>query len=77
VRELISSAPELIDAYSPDGFHPLGYACFFDRRELLELLLHAGADLEAPARNSAGHTPADLARQNGHQEVAALLELAV
>ena len=51
VRELVSSAPDLIHSYSPDGFHPLGYACFFGRRQLFELLLHSGADLEAPARN--------------------------
>jgi uncharacterized protein len=51
VRELISSAPELVNAYSPDGFHPLGYACFFGRRAVFEVLLEAGANLEAPARN--------------------------
>ena len=147
VRELIASAPELVDAYSPDGFHPLGFACFFGRRELVEILLECGADLEAPARNpmqvrpihsaaahadpdlalvlvrtlleagaspnvvqqggftplheaafrgraelvrellrhradvtacnADGETPGDLARQNGHQEVATLLDLVV
>lgn len=51
VRQLISSAPALINSYSPDGFHPLGYACFFGRRDVFEVLLDAGAELEAPARN--------------------------
>lgn len=51
VRERITSNPELVNAYSPDGFHPLGYACFFGRQRLFDLLLDAGADLEAPARN--------------------------
>jgi ankyrin repeat protein len=52
VRELVASSPELANACSPDGFHPLGYACFFGREPLVELLLDANADLEAPARNA-------------------------
>jgi ankyrin repeat protein len=52
VRELVAADPTLTNAYSPDGFHPLGYACFFGRREVAEVLLAAGADLESPARNA-------------------------
>lgn len=52
VRELVASSSELANACSPDGFHPLGYACFFGREPLVELLLDANADLEAPARNA-------------------------
>ncbi len=51
VRELIASTPGLANAYSPDGFHPLGYACFFGRQRLFDLLLEADTDLDAPARN--------------------------
>lgn len=51
VRALLDEKPERLNAYSPDGFHSLGYACFFGRTELLELLLARGADLELPARN--------------------------
>jgi ankyrin repeat protein len=51
VRALLDAEPGLANAYSPDGFQPLGYACFFGRLELLELLLARGAQLEAPARN--------------------------
>ncbi len=52
VRVLLDAAPALASAYSPDGFHPLGYACFFGHRALFELLVARGADLEAPARNA-------------------------
>lgn len=52
VRALISADPTLVDAYSPDGFQSLGLACFFGRREVAELLLAAGADLETPARHA-------------------------
>jgi ankyrin repeat protein len=52
VGRLIASDSALVDACSPDGFHPLGYACFFGRREVFEVLLRGGADVEAPARNA-------------------------
>jgi ankyrin repeat protein len=52
VAQLLDTHPELLNAFSPDGFHPLGFACFFGRRELFDLLLAHGADLEAPARNA-------------------------
>lgn len=51
VQALLEAEPGLADAYSPDGFHPLGYACFFGHRALFELLVARGANLEAPARN--------------------------
>jgi len=52
VAQLLDAHPELLNAFSPDGFHPLGFACFFGRREVFDLLLSRGADLEAPARNA-------------------------
>jgi len=52
VRKLIESDPEAINAYSPDGFHPLGYSCFFGRREVFDHLLTQGADVNAPSRNA-------------------------
>ena len=52
VGTLLDAHPELANAYSPDGFHPLGYACFFGHRELFDLMLARGAELEAPARNA-------------------------
>jgi catechol 2,3-dioxygenase-like lactoylglutathione lyase family enzyme len=52
VAQLLDAHPELLNGFSPDGFHPLGFACFFGRREVFDLLLGRGADLEAPARNA-------------------------
>ncbi len=52
VEQLLAAHPELLNAFSPDGFHPLGLACFFGRREVFDLLIARGADLEAPARNA-------------------------
>lgn len=76
VHELISSTPELVNSYSPDGFHPLGYACFFGRRELFELLLRSGADLEAPARNPMQVRPLHSAVAHADPDLALLLAAA-
>lgn len=70
VLELVSSAPELANAYSPDGFHPLGYTCFFGNPDIAEVLLKAGADIEAPARNSMQVRPLHSAVAHSDPEVA-------
>jgi len=51
VQFLIAQDAALKDAYSPDGFHPLGYACFFGRRDLFDALIASGAEINAPSRN--------------------------
>lgn len=51
VQSLIARDPSLKDAYSPDGFHPLGYACFFGQRDLFDALISSGANVNAPSRN--------------------------
>lgn len=52
VQALIESDAALVNTFSPDGFHPLGYACFFGRRELFDGLVAAAADVNAPSRNA-------------------------
>ena len=52
VRELLSATPALVNAYAPDGFHPLGLAAFFGNKETVEALLQAGADVNQQSRES-------------------------
>jgi uncharacterized protein len=52
VRELLSANPALVNAYAPDGFHPLGLAAFFGNKETVEALLQAGADVNQQSRES-------------------------
>lgn len=52
VRAIVGADPTRAAAYSPDGFHPLGYACFFGRRQVFDVLLAARADVAAPSRNA-------------------------
>jgi ankyrin repeat protein len=44
--------PALLDAYSEDGFPPVGLAIFFRHPDLARALIERGADVNAAARNA-------------------------
>lgn len=50
-KKYIGKQPDLINAFSTDGFTPLGLACFFDHIQLAELLIKNGADVNTPSDN--------------------------
>jgi len=52
VRDLLAANPSLLNAYAPDGFHPLGLAAFFGNKATVEALLQAGADVNQQSRES-------------------------
>ncbi len=56
VRELVSVDRSLANAWSADGFFPLGLAAFFKRPEVARVLLDHGADPTMASR-PAGFTP--------------------
>jgi ankyrin repeat protein len=51
VAELLDADSSLVNAYSGDGFFPLGLAAFFGHPETVRLLLARGADVAQVARN--------------------------
>lgn len=51
LRALLAADPGAANAWAADGFFPLGLACFFRQPEAARLLLEAGADPRAAARN--------------------------
>lgn len=54
---ILEKEPELVSAYSPDGFTALGLACFFGSQEAVEVLLEKGADPNAVSKNQMRVTP--------------------
>jgi ankyrin repeat protein len=73
VRELVARDPSLANAFSPDGFPPLGLAVFFGQRETAEALVAAGADTKAAARNPMRVAPIHAAAAAGRADIARLL----
>lgn len=65
--------PDLVNAYSEDGFQPLGLAAFFGHLDTAEYLVKAGAPINAPSRNSLQATPLHSAAAGGHLKIVLLL----
>lgn len=69
----LAHQPELVNAYSDDGFQPLGLAAYFGKKEAVEYLLKAGAQVNTPSKNSLGVTPLQSAVAGDHLEITRLL----
>lgn len=65
--------PELVNAYSEDGYQPLGLAAYFGHEKIVEYLIKAGAEVNSPSKNSLGVTPLQSAVAGGHLEITRML----
>jgi len=52
LRQLLAAQPGLVNAFSDDGFSPLGLACFFHQPEAARYLVEQGAEVNAPSANA-------------------------
>ncbi len=73
VRTLTKMDTSLVNAYSGDGFMPLGLAIFFGHRDTAEALLDAGANVNAASRETMKVTPLASAVAANQIELARLL----
>jgi ankyrin repeat protein len=73
VKAWIERQPELVNAYAPDGFQPLGLAAFFGQIEIVEFLLSRGAEVNSPSRNAMRVMPLHSAIANQRSEIVKLL----
>ena len=69
----LARKPELVNAYSEDGFQPLGLAAYFGQKEAVEYLIKAGAESNSASRNEMEVTPLQSAVAGGHLEITRLL----
>ena len=69
----LAREPELVNAYSGDGFQPLGLAAYFGHVKAVEYLIKAGAEINSPSKNSLGVTPLQSAVAGCHYEIVDLL----
>ena len=77
VKQAIAAGADL-DAKMQGGYTPLHLAAIYDHKEIAEVLIAAGADvnamnLSAPGRRIGGMTPLDMATFGNHNEIIDLL----
>ncbi len=73
IVRILAREPDLVHAYSNDGYQPLGLACFFGRMDVVEYLIGAGARLNSPSKKPMNVTPLHSAAAAGHAAIVKLL----
>ncbi len=73
IIRLLARDPELVNAYTDDGFQPLGLACFFGHFDSAEYLVMAGAPVNAQSRNGLKAAPIQSAAAGGHRKIVKML----
>jgi len=73
VEALIKQDRSLVNAFAVDGFYPLGLAVFFQHPETVKVLLAAGADVNAQARNAMKVRPIHAAAATAQLEALRML----
>jgi len=73
LQKLIEQDPSLVNSYAPDGFTPLGLAVFFGHADAVDVLLAAGAEVNAAYRETMKLTPLGSAMAVGRNDIARTL----
>jgi len=73
VNTWLSNHPELVNAYSEDGFQALGLAAFFGQLDSARLLLQHGAEVASPSLNPLKVMPLHSAAAGNWLELTKLL----
>jgi GrpB-like predicted nucleotidyltransferase (UPF0157 family) len=72
LADLLIEDRQQANAWSPDGFQPLGLACFFGQPAAARLLIESGAEIDIPSKNGAKVMPFHSAVASGQLEITRL-----
>lgn len=72
-QDQINTHSEQLNSYSSDGFTLIGLASFFEKKEIVKMLLERNADVNIPSNNDFRVTPLHSAAATGEFEIAQLL----
>ena len=73
IIRILAHDPQLVNAYSDDGYQPLGLACFFGHLGTAQYLINAGARVNSPSQNKMKVAPLHSATAGSHTELVKLL----
>ena len=73
VAHLVYSHPDAVNQYAPDGFTPLGLACYFGQFEVARYLVLKGADVNLPCNNGFHVFPIHSAAAGDYTDIARML----
>lgn len=73
VKAWLTKQPNLLNAYAPDGFQPIGLAAFFGHTDIVEYLIEQGAEIDAPSQNNMRVRPLHSAVANKRVDIVKLL----
>jgi ankyrin repeat protein len=73
VAYIIGTHPDGVNDYAPDGFTPLGLACYFGQAEVARYLVLKGADVNMPSNNGYHVTPIHSAAAGNYTDIVRLL----
>ena len=73
IKTIVRSDPASVNAFSPDGFQPLGLAAYFGQAKVARYLLDHGADPNSHSRNHQMVAPLHSAASSNSVDVAAAL----
>ena len=73
VAYIIGTHPDSVNDYAPDGFTPLGLACYFGQAEVARYLVLKGADVNQPSNNGFNVFPIHSAAAGNYTDIVRLL----
>jgi ankyrin repeat protein len=73
VAYIIGTHPDSVNDYAPDGFTPLGLACYFGQAEVARYLVLKGADVNLPSNNGFHVYPIHSAAAGNYTDIVRLL----